>query len=197
MYINFKIYNCIKRAFDLILSFLGLILSVPIVFLFGLAVYLETPGPVFYTQERLGLNGKSFMIYKIRSMYLDAERNGAVWASDSDNRVTRIGLFIRKTRIDELPQLLNVIKGEMSLIGPRPERPIFYDEFEKEIPNFRDRLKVKPGLSGWAQVNGGYDLTPAKKLEYDLWYIDNISCKIDLIILLKTIGVIVSGNGAR
>jgi lipopolysaccharide/colanic/teichoic acid biosynthesis glycosyltransferase len=137
------------------------------------------------------------MIYKIRSMYLDAERNGAVWASDSDNRVTRIGLFIRKTRIDELPQLLNVIKGEMSLIGPRPERPIFYDEFEKEIPNFRDRLKVKPGLSGWAQVNGGYDLTPAKKLEYDLWYIDNISCKIDLIILLKTIGVIVSGNGAR
>ena len=130
-------------------------------------------------------------------MVHDAEKNGAKWAEKNDMRVTLFGKFIRKTRIDELPQLWNVIKGEMSLIGPRPELEVFYRKFEETIPNFRDRLAVKPGLAGWAQVNGGYDITPEEKLRYDLEYIDNLSFKLEIKILLKTIKVIFTGEGAR
>ena len=130
-------------------------------------------------------------------MVHDAEKNGAKWADKNDMRVTAFGKFIRKTRIDELPQLWNVIKGEMSLIGPRPEREVFYKEFEKTIPNFRDRLQVRPGLGGWAQVNGGYDITPKEKLEYDLEYIENLSFRLEAEIFFRTIKVVLTGNGAR
>ncbi|WP_415748122.1 sugar transferase, partial [Streptococcus mitis] len=148
-------------------------------------------------QERIGLNGQSFSIYKLRSMYQDAEKNGHKWASKNDTRITKVGRFIRKTRIDELPQIINVIKGEMSIIGPRPERPEFINEFLKDIPNFNERLAVRPGITGWAQVNGGYELTPKDKLVYDLFYINHESIKLDFLILLKTIKVMVTGNGSR
>lgn len=140
---------------------------------------------------------KVFSIYKLRSMYQDAEKNGHKWASKNDTRITKVGRFIRKTRIDELPQIINVIKGEMSIIGPRPERPEFINEFLKDIPNFNERLAVRPGITGWAQVNGGYELTPKDKLVYDLFYINHESIKLDFLILLKTIKVMVTGNGSR
>ena len=122
---------------------------------------------------------------------------GHKWASKNDTRITKVGRFIRKTRIDELPQIINVIKGEMSIIGPRPERPEFINEFLKDIPNFNERLAVRPGITGWAQVNGGYELTPKDKLVYDLFYINHESIKLDFLILLKTIKVMVTGNGSR
>ena len=130
-------------------------------------------------------------------MYQDAEKNGHKWASKNDTRITKVGRFIRKTRIDELPQIINVINGEMSIIGPRPERPEFINEFLKDIPNFNERLAVRPGITGWAQVNGGYELTPKDKLVYDLFYINHESIKLDFLILLKTIKVMVTGNGSR
>ena len=130
-------------------------------------------------------------------MYQDAEKNGHKWASKNDTRITKVGRFIRKTRIDELPQIINVIKGEMSIIGPRPERPEFINEFLKDIPNFNERLAVRPGITGWAQVNGGYELTPKDKLVYDLFYINHESIKLDFLILLKTIKVMFTGNGSR
>ena len=130
-------------------------------------------------------------------MYQDAEKNGHKWASKNDTRITKVGRFIRKTRIDELPQIINVIKGEMSIIGPRPERPEFINEFLKDIPNFNERLAVRPGITGWAQVNGGYELTPKDKLVYDIFYINHESIKLDFLILLKTIKVMVTGNGSR
>ena len=130
-------------------------------------------------------------------MYQDAEKKGHKWASKNDTRITKVGRFIRKTRIDELPQIINVIKGEMSIIGPRPERPEFINEFLKDIPNFNERLAVRPGITGWAQVNGGYELTPKDKLVYDLFYINHESIKLDFLILLKTIKVMVTGNGSR
>lgn len=127
----------------------------------------------------------------------DAEKNGAQWAERDDPRVTKVGKFIRKTRIDELPQLWNVLKGDMSLIGPRPERPMFTAQFNNQIPVFVERLIVKPGLTGWAQVNGGYDITPREKLKYDLYYINNMNLLLDLKIILLTIKVVFTGNGAR
>jgi lipopolysaccharide/colanic/teichoic acid biosynthesis glycosyltransferase len=162
-----------------------------------IAIKLESPGPVFYKQERVGLNGKRFEIIKLRSMRTDAEKNGPQWAAKNDPRVTRVGKFIRKTRIDELPQLINILRGDMSLIGPRPERPVFTEKFDKEIPGFKKRLLVKPGLTGWAQVNGGYEMTPAEKFELDMFYIQNQSFKMDMQILFRTVWVVVSGNGAR
>lgn len=130
-------------------------------------------------------------------MGVNAEKNGAQWATKNDPRVTKVGAFIRKTRIDELPQLFNVLKGDMSLIGPRPERPMFTAQFNEEIPGFIDRLQVKPGITGWAQVNGGYDITPREKLELDRYYINNMSFWLDLKIILKTIKVCITGDGAR
>jgi lipopolysaccharide/colanic/teichoic acid biosynthesis glycosyltransferase len=130
-------------------------------------------------------------------MKIDAEKSGAVWAQKQDPRVTRIGAFIRRTRIDELPQLFNVLKGDMSMIGPRPERPVFTEKFQNEIPGFTQRLAVKPGLSGWAQVNGGYDMTPKEKLIFDLYYIRNLTFTLELKIMLKTCKVVWTGDGAR
>ena len=130
-------------------------------------------------------------------MYIDAEKDGPKWASENDERITKVGRIIRKTRIDELPQLFNILKGDMSIIGPRPERPELIKEFIKYIPDFNDRLLVKPGITGWAQVNGGYSLTPEEKLEFDKYYIKNRGFKLDLLILIKTIIVIFTSHGAR
>lgn len=189
--------SILKRGFDIAFSIIGLIPAIPIVLVTSLAIMLESPGTPFYFQKRLGLLGKEFNVIKLRSMRLDAEKNGAQWADKNDNRITKVGCFIRKTRVDELPQLVNVLKGDMSIIGPRPERKIFVDEFSKELPEFPKRMEVKPGLTGWAQINGGYDITPGEKLELDLYYIKHKSLKMDLAILLKTVGIVLTGEGAR
>lgn len=194
---NVKLYRYIKRFFDVFLSLLALPIAIPIMLIFASIIKLETPGPAFFLQERVGLNGKYFKVIKLRSMGVNAEKNGAQWAKKNDPRVTKVGAFIRKTRIDELPQLFNVLKGDMSLIGPRPERPVFTAQFNEEIPGFIDRLQVRPGITGWAQVNGGYDITPRKKLELDRYYINNMSFFLDLKIILKTIKVCITGDGAR
>lgn len=190
-------YRVIKRGFDILFSLALLLITSPILFTSLLIVFLQDFKNPLFSQKRVGVGNREFTIYKVRSMVHDAEKNGAKWAEKNDMRVTRFGKFIRKTRIDELPQLWNVIKGEMSLIGPRPELEVFYKEFEKTIPNFRDRLEVRPGLGGWAQVNGGYDITPKKKLEYDLEYIENLSFRLEAKIFIKTIKVVLTGDGAR
>ncbi|WP_396954542.1 sugar transferase [Neobacillus sp.] len=194
---NRTFYFFIKRFSDILFSILGLLISSPIMLLFAVLIKLETPGPVFFTQERVGLNGVNFNVIKLRSMGIDAEKHGAQWAEINDARVTKIGAFIRKTRIDEIPQFINILKGEMSLVGPRPERPIFTTQFNKEIPGFVDRLAVKPGLTGWAQVNGGYDISPKEKLEFDRYYIKKLSIMLDIMIIFKTIKVCLTGSGAR
>ena len=191
---SYKIY---QRTLDVFSALFILIIGIPLMLIFGIALVIETPGPVFYTQERVGKMGKTFKLYKLRSMVNDAEKNGAQWAEKDDERVSKVGKIMRKTRIDELPQLFNVLKGDMSIIGPRPERAVFYAQFNKEIPGFIDRLQVKPGLTGWAQVNGGYELSPKGKLRLDMHYIKNRSIKMDMIILLKTIKVVLTGEGAR
>ncbi|MFD1362333.1 sugar transferase [Lentibacillus salinarum] len=190
-------YAAFKRIFDIIFSVICLPCALIFIVVFGIIIKLETPGPMFFLQERVGLNGKYFSVIKLRSMGIDAEKNGAKWASQNDPRVTRVGKFIRKTRIDELPQLFNILKGDMSLIGPRPERPMFTAEFNEQIPGFTNRLSVKPGLTGWAQINGGYEITPKEKLKLDLYYIDNKSFPLDLKIVLKTIKVVFTSDGAR
>lgn len=192
-----KVYFSLKRIFDILFSIIALICSSPIILITAIAIKLETPGPAFFIQERVGLNGEYFNVIKIRSMGIDAEKNGAQWAQKNDPRVTKLGSFIRKTRIDELPQFWNILKGEMSLVGPRPERPVFTAQFNNEIPGFIDRLQVKPGLTGWAQINGGYDITPSEKLNLDRYYIHNKSFKFDLKIILLTVKICITGNGAR
>nr|WP_245739705.1 sugar transferase [Thermoflavimicrobium dichotomicum] len=192
-----SLYPIVKRGLEIVFSIVLLIITLPVLLLAMLAIKLESPGPVFYKQERVGLNGRLFSIIKLRSMRTDAEKNGPQWAAKNDPRVTRVGKFIRKTRIDEIPQLINILRGDMSLIGPRPERPMFTEQFAKEIPGFKKRLMVKPGLTGWAQVNGGYDATPAEKFEMDMYYIRNQSFALDLKILLRTVWVVFTGSGAR
>lgn len=192
-----KYYESIKSSIEFIFSLLLLIITVPICILACIAIYVELRVNPIYTQKRVGLNGRVFKIYKLRSMYMDAEKDGPKWASENDERITKIGRIIRKTRIDELPQLVNILKRDMSFIGPRPERPEFIKEFIKYIPDFNDRLLVKPGITGWAQVNGGYSLTPKEKLEFDKYYIKNRGFKLDLLILIKTIIVIFTRHGAR
>lgn len=179
----------------LILIFVPVVIAV--ILFFAFLIVVESEGSPFYSQTRLGKDGKSFKIYKLRSMCRDAEKNGPQWALPNDNRITIVGRFIRKTRIDELPQLWNILRGDMSLIGPRPERPELVKEFEKVVPNFSNRLAVKPGLTGWAQINGGYELTPAQKLEYDLYYIKNQCILLDLKIMLMTAKILLNGHGAR
>lgn len=190
----FKIYH---RVLDIIIGIVGLVISIPILIIFGIMIKKEDGGPIFYKQDRLGKDGKVIFIYKLRSMRVDAEKNGAVWAEKNDPRITKVGRFIRKTRIDEIPQFLNILKGEMSIIGPRPERPTLTMEFNEKIPGFINRLVVKPGLTGYAQVNGGYDISPEDKIKDDLYYIRNRSFFLDLGILLKTVKVVLTGEGAR
>lgn len=192
-----KFFEFTKRVIDLIVSFIIAIISSPFMIIAAFFIKLEDGGPILYKQERVGLNEKKFFIYKLRSMRIDAEKYGAQWADKNDSRVTKIGKIIRLTRLDEIPQLYNVFKGDMSIIGPRPERPIFTEQFENEIPGFKNRLLVKPGLTGWAQVTGGYDMTPEEKFHADMYYIENRNLKLEFKILLKTVLVVLTGEGAR
>ncbi|WP_367366261.1 sugar transferase [Lentilactobacillus buchneri] len=192
-----SLYLPIKRILDILFSLMLIILTFPIVMVTVVAVKCESHGPIFYKQVRVGLMGRKIVITKFRSMYMDAEKNGAQWAQKNDPRVTRVGKIIRKARIDELPQLLNVLKGEMSLIGPRPERPMFTEKFSHEFPGFEQRLRIKPGLSGYAQIHGGYDINPGQKAKLDCYYINHVNFKMDAQIFISTIKIIVSGKGAR
>ncbi|MDD9266227.1 exopolysaccharide biosynthesis polyprenyl glycosylphosphotransferase [Paenibacillus sp. GCM10023248] len=192
-----KLYIYFKSILDIIVAIVGLFLCLPALLFFIIAIKLETPGPAFFYQQRVGMNGKTFNVIKLRSMCVEAEKNGAQWAKKNDPRVTKVGTFIRKTRIDEIPQLINVLRGEMSIIGPRPERPMFTAQFNEEFPGFTNRLLVKPGLTGWAQVNGGYDITPREKLNLDLYYIRELSLMLELKIIFMTMKVVLTGEGAR
>lgn len=195
---NKRGYDLLKRFLDLFLTIVFLPIISLIIFFFAILVKIDSEGPAFYSQDRLGLDGKEFRVVKLRSMRLNAEAStGAVWAEKDDPRITKVGKFIRKTRVDELPQFLNVLLGQMSIIGPRPERKIFSDEFVKTIPNFEERLAVKPGLTGLAQISGGYEMSPSEKLALDLEYINNFSFKQDFKIFFKTFGVLLTGDGAR
>ena len=178
-----------KRVMDIIVSIVMLIFLTPLMLILTVAVKLGSKGPVFYRQERMGFDGKRFEILKFRSMYVDAEeRTGAIWAREDDPRTTRIGAFMRRWNLDELPQFYNVLKGEMSLVGPRPERPVFIDKFKKDIPRYMLRHKVKTGITGWAQVNGYRGRTSLKKrIDYDLYYIENWSLWFDIKILFLTL----------
>ncbi|MBV8774973.1 MAG: exopolysaccharide biosynthesis polyprenyl glycosylphosphotransferase [Deltaproteobacteria bacterium] len=190
-----------RRVADLSIACTLILFTSPFLAIFALAVKLDSRGPVFYRQERVGLGGRRFMLMKFRSMVRDAEPDGQpVWAAERDIRITRIGRFLRCTRLDELPQLFNVLSGDMSMVGPRPERPYFVDQLDKIIPKFSQRLTINPGITGWAQVNHPYSASiddARKKLSYDLYYIENRSAVLDLIILLFTVRVIIAQKGAR
>jgi sugar transferase (PEP-CTERM system associated) len=190
-----------KRLFDIVSSIVLLALAAPIMLIAAACIKVESRGPVFYRQERVGQDGATFSVLKFRSMRVDAEPDGKPqWACAKDDRVTRVGAFIRRFRIDEFPQLLNVLSGRMSLVGPRPERPFFVEQLTREIPFYAVRHSVKPGVTGWAQVRYQYGATVAdaqEKLQYDLYYVKNHSLFLDVVVLLETIGVVVSGNGAR
>jgi sugar transferase (PEP-CTERM system associated) len=190
-----------KRAFDIIASVLLLAVTLPVIIVTAIAIKLESKGPAFYRQRRVGLYNQSFEILKLRSMRQDAEVAGeAVWASERDPRITRIGRFIRKVRIDELPQTWTVLKGEMSFVGPRPERPQFVEQLEQHLPYYAERHMVKPGITGWAQINYPYGASiedARHKLEYDLYYAKNYSPFLDLLILLQTLRVVIWPTGAR
>lgn len=191
-------YSFVKRTFDIFASLFGLVLMALPMLIVAIAIKLDSKGPVLYKQERLGLNGKKFMLVKFRTMRSDAEKAGAKWSDgDDDDRITKVGKVLRKTRIDELPQLWSCFTGKLSLIGPRPEREIFYDAFEEHVHGFRERLKVKPGLTGLAQVSGGYDLRPEEKVVYDVEYIKNRSLLLEIKILFRTVAVIFNHKGAK
>ncbi len=195
-----RLNQAFKRGFDIMLSAAMLILVLPLMLLTALVIRLDSAGPVFYRQERVGLHGKTFMLLKFRSMRIDAEASGPAWAATHDPRVTRVGGFLRRTRVDELPQLLNVLRGEMSLIGPRPERPHFTAQLAAAIPRYNDRSFVKPGITGWAQVNFPYGASiedARMKLAYDLYYVARRNLFLDLLILVSTIRVILFREGAR
>nr|WP_230390771.1 TIGR03013 family XrtA/PEP-CTERM system glycosyltransferase [Reinekea sp. G2M2-21] len=190
-----------KRLFDLVVSVLLAIILLPAIILAAALVFFETGRPILYSQIRTGKDGKPFKIYKIRSMRQDAEKGGkAVWAKANDSRITKVGAFIRNTRLDEIPQLWNVVKGEMSFVGPRPERPEFVDQLNEEIPFYRHRHAVKPGLMGWAQLNYPYGASVADakgKLEYDLYYTKNHSFIMDILIMIQTVEVVLLGKGVH
>ena len=188
-----------KRLFDIVSSTILLILAAPIMALATLAIWLDSSGPVIYRQARVGLGGRVFMCMKFRSMRADAERDGvARWASKNDPRATRIGSFMRKTRIDELPQLFSVLFGEMSLVGPRPERPAFVDQLKTDIPFYELRHSVKPGITGWAQVRYHYGVSledARKKHQFDLYYVKNNSLLLDILVLIETVSVVIFREG--
>lgn len=190
-----------KRLSDIVFSSILLVLALPAMLVTALLIVFESGFPILYRQERVGLNGRLFNVVKFRSMRSDAEKDGKpVWATSSDNRATKVGRIIRKLRVDELPQLFSVLKGDMSLIGPRPERPFFVDQLTREIPFYAVRHSVKPGVTGWAQVCYHYGATvedSAEKLQYDLYYVKNHSLFLDLIILFETVGVVITGKGAH
>ncbi|MDE2229140.1 MAG: TIGR03013 family PEP-CTERM/XrtA system glycosyltransferase [Alphaproteobacteria bacterium] len=196
-----RIVNLAKRAFDLTVSFMLLAAALPVIALTALAIRLESPGSVLYRQERVGYHNRTFMLYKFRSMRTDAERDGAPrWATNGDPRITRVGAIIRRFRIDELPQLWNVFKGNMSFVGPRPERPFFVEQLAEQIAFYDERHSVKPGITGWAQVNYSYGASledARQKLAYDLYYVKNRTLFLDIVILIQTVRVILFREGAR
>ena len=190
----------LKRGFDLAVSFLTLLLTAPLIAMAAWAIRWEGPGPVLYRQERVTRDGRVFMIMKLRTMRVDAEANGAVWAEQQDERITRVGNFLRRARIDELPQLVNILRGEMSFVGPRPERPIFVKELAEKIPLYNERHMVKAGLTGWAQINYPYGASiddARSKLSFDLYYVKNFSILFDFVILLQTLRVVLWPSGVR
>jgi sugar transferase (PEP-CTERM system associated) len=189
-----------KRIFDVLLALVGIVLAFPLMLLTALAVWLESGSPVLYRQERVGENGRVFTLYKFRSMRKDAEKGVPIWAEAVDDRVTRVGRFIRRTRLDELPQLWNVLRGYMSFVGPRPERPFFVSQLAAQIPWYQQRHAVKPGLTGWAQVRYRYAASmddALEKLRYDLYYVKHLSLAFDLTILFDTVKVVLLSKGAR
>lgn len=186
-----------KRCFDLICSLAGLaVLLIPMLVI-AILIKMDSRGPAIFKQERIGKDSKPFTMYKFRSMYLNAEADGPKWADKIDCRCTRMGRLLRKTRLDELPQLFNIMKGDMSVVGPRPEREYFYTEFEQYIHGFRNRLAAKPGLTGWAQINGGYELKPEEKIVYDMEYIEKQSFLMDMYCIFKTVRLVFTHEGAR
>lgn len=190
----------LKRLFDLAVSSLVLMLTAPLLIAAMVAIRLDGPGPIFYRQERVTIGGRVFWIMKLRTMRVDAESKGAVWAAQRDNRITRVGTFLRRSRIDELPQLLNILKGDMSFVGPRPERPMFVEELAAQIPLYRERHMVKAGLTGWAQINYPYGASvddARSKLSYDLYYVKNFTILFDFVILLQTLRVVLWPSGVR
>jgi sugar transferase (PEP-CTERM system associated) len=191
----------VKRVFDIVGASILFVLTIPIMVLTGIAIVLESGFPIFYRQPRVGLDGVVFDVIKFRSMRTDAEKDGVPrWAAAGDSRVTRVGRIIRKVRIDELPQLYSVLKGDMSLVGPRPERPFFVDQLTEEIPYYAVRHSVKPGVTGWAQVSFQYGSSvedTSQKLQYDLYYVKNHTLFLDLLILFETVGVVLTGKGAQ
>jgi exopolysaccharide biosynthesis polyprenyl glycosylphosphotransferase len=191
----------IRRVVSAFVAAVSLLLLLPVFLVIAVLIKLDSPGPVIYSQVRVGENGKRIRIYKFRSMREDAEQNGdAVWAVENDHRITRVGHFLRKSRIDELPQLFNVLIGELDFVGPRPERPEFVEKLQVLIPYYDLRHTVKPGITGWAQVMFHYGSTideSKEKLQYDLFYIKNMSLKLDLLILFHTVKIILLGRGAR
>lgn len=194
-------YLALKRATDICLSMFGIVTLFPIGIIISTLIFIESRLPVFYIQKRVGKDGKVFKLYKFRSMVNGAEKyTGPVWARKNDPRVTSIGRFLRKTRLDELPQLINVLRGEMSLVGPRPERPEIIEYLKQEIPEYTKRLQLKPGLTGLAQVNHHYDCSIAdvkKKLACDFYYMENQNLLLDLKVFLKTVLVVLTGRGAH
>ncbi len=190
-------YSICKRIFDFTASLMGIIVLLIPMAVIMILIKVDSKGPAIFRQERLGKDGIPFTMYKFRSMKSDAEQNGPQWARRQDRRCTRIGRILRDSRLDELPQLYNILRGEMSFVGPRPERAYFYNKFEKYIPEFRERLQVKPGLTGHAQVNGGYNLKPEEKIVYDLEYIRNQSVWMDLRCICKTFKLVFTHEGAR
>ena len=193
-------YEVTRRALDVIGSLLLLAFALPLLLLVAFLIKVDSTGPVLYRQSRVGLHGRIFTMLKFRSMRVDAEVAGPCWATDRDPRMTRIGAFIRATRLDEVPQLLNVLRGDMSLVGPRPERPHFVQQLAAIIPRYNERTHVLPGITGWAQINYSYGASvedARAKLAFDLFYINNRSLLLDLHILLKTIPVVLFRIGAR
>lgn len=195
-----KLTMWMKRVIEFTLSLIGLILLSPLILIISILIKIDSRGPVFYRQKRVGERGKIFKLLKFRSMVENAETNGPVWAQQDDKRVTRVGRWIRKGRLDEVPQMFNVLKGEVSFVGPRPERPYFVEQLRKEIPFYDQRLSVKPGVTGWAQIKYPYGASKEdalEKLKYDLYYIKNLSPLFDLLIIFETIKVVLFGKGAR
>jgi len=195
-----KLTLWIKRITGFAFSLIGLIVCSPLILVISILIKIDSPGPIFYKQERVGENRRIFKLLKFRSMFENAEVNGPVWAERNDNRVTRVGRWLRKWRFDEIPQMFNVLKGDMSFVGPRPERPYFVERLQKEIPFYDHRFSVKPGITGWAQIKYRYGASKEdalEKLKYDLYYIKNLSSLFDLIIIFETIKVVLFGKGAR